>query len=65
MSHKCSVCGAAAFYDGRMGDGPVLVCGCDQGPWVNDGRGGYVSNPRNAQPVENTADNSKRRGDDR
>lgn len=28
--YVCSYCGAAAYYDGRCGDGPVLVCGCDR-----------------------------------
>jgi hypothetical protein len=22
----CSYCGAEAYYDGRCGDGPILVC---------------------------------------
>jgi hypothetical protein len=51
-NYVCSHCGAAAYYDGRCGDGPVLMCGCDKGRWVNDGRGGYYTNPRNAQAVE-------------
>lgn len=51
--YRCSVCGAEAYYDGRCGDGPVLTCGCDQGPWVDEGsRGGYHSNPRGATPVK-------------
>ncbi len=50
-NYVCSVCGAAAYYDGRCGDGPILMCGCDKGQWINDGRGGYFDNPRNAQPV--------------
>lgn len=50
----CSACGARAYYDGRCGDGPVLVCGCDKrgSRWVDDGRGGYHTNPSSAQPVE-------------
>ena len=51
-NYVCSHCGAAAYYDGRCGDGPVLMCGCDKGRWINDGRGGYYDNPRNAQAVE-------------
>ena len=49
---QCSHCGKLAYYDGRMGDGPILTCSCDKGRWINDGRGGYESNPRNAQPVK-------------
>jgi hypothetical protein len=26
--YVCSTCGASAYYDGRMGDGPILMCGC-------------------------------------
>ena len=51
--YVCSSCGAAAYYDGRCGDGPVLMCGCDKGQWIDDGRGGYHDNPKNAHPVEN------------
>lgn len=51
-NYVCSVCGAAAYYDGRCGDGPILMCGCDKGEWINDGRGGYYDNPKNAQPVQ-------------
>lgn len=40
-NYVCSHCGVGAMYDGRCGDGPVLVCGCDKGEWINDGRGGY------------------------
>jgi len=51
--YYCNRCGAAAYYDGRCGDGPILTCGCSEsGTWVDDGRGGYWSNPDNAQPVE-------------
>lgn len=39
---SCSHCGAAAYFDGRCGDGPVLLCNCDKGEWVDEGsRGGY------------------------
>ena len=63
-TYSCSNCGSAAYYDGRCGDGPILMCGCDDGPilmcgcdkrgrrWVNDGRGGYYTNPSGAEPVE-------------
>jgi hypothetical protein len=50
-NYVCSKCGAAAYYDGRCGDGPVLICECrNRGRWINDGRGGYRDN--DAQPVE-------------
>lgn len=26
----CSKCSKDAYYDGRCGDGPVLMCGCDK-----------------------------------
>jgi hypothetical protein len=53
MDHLvCSVCGAAAYYDGRCGDGAVLTCGCDRrGPRIDDGRGGYYDNPDHARPI--------------
>ncbi len=52
--YSCSVCGAEAYYDGRMGDGPVLTCGCDKrgSRHVDDGRGGYDTNPSGATPVK-------------
>ncbi len=52
--YVCSRCGAKAFYDGRCGDGPVLMCGCDRkgSVYVQDGRGGYWTNPTQAQPVK-------------
>lgn len=52
-AYSCSNCGAAAFHDGRCGDGPILMCGCDKrgARWVNDGRGGYYTNPSGAEPV--------------
>jgi hypothetical protein len=53
-SYICSHCGVAAYYDGRCGDGPVLMCDCDKGAWIDDGRGGYYANPHNAQPVKGT-----------
>lgn len=53
-NYSCSNCGAAAYYDGRCGDGPVLVCGCDKRGrrWVPDRGGGYYTNPSGAEPVE-------------
>ncbi len=53
-NYVCSNCGAGAYYDGRCGDGPILMCGCDKrgSRWVNDGRGGYHTNPSGAKPVE-------------
>lgn len=52
-SYSCSNCGASAYYDGRCGDGPILMCGCDKrgARWINDGRGGYYTNPSGAEPV--------------
>lgn len=50
-NYVCSVCGAGAYYDGRCGDGPVLMCNCDKGRWIDDGRGGYYDNPTGAQAV--------------
>ncbi len=39
--YVCNRCGAAAYYDGRCGDGPVLICGCDKrGRSYIDTRGG-------------------------
>lgn len=53
-NYKCSICGKAAYYDGRCGDGPVLMCGCDRAGsrWVDDGRGGFWTNPTGAKPVD-------------
>lgn len=28
MRYVCSQCGVECIYDGRCGDGPVLVCDC-------------------------------------
>jgi hypothetical protein len=42
MDYYCSQCGAKAYYDGRCGDGPILMCGCDKkGPPAVDTRCGY------------------------
>lgn len=51
-NYVCSRCGAGAYYDGRCGDGPILMCGCDKGQWINDGRGGYYDNPTGAAAVK-------------
>lgn len=54
-NYVCSNCGAAAYYDGRCGDGPVLTCGCDKRGRrrVNEGsRGDWYTNPSGAHPVE-------------
>lgn len=33
-TYVCSYCGEKAFFDGRCGDGPVLLCGHgDTGDW--------------------------------
>jgi hypothetical protein len=61
MSYCCSICGAAAYYDGRCGDGPILTCGCDKGQWINDGRGGYYDNPARAKPIKDTQERPKKR----
>jgi hypothetical protein len=50
--YVCRHCGKPAYYDGRMGDGPILTCGCDKGQWINDGRGGFYDNPTGAKPVQ-------------
>jgi hypothetical protein len=51
-NYICSRCGAAAYYDGRMGDSPVLMCNCDKGRWIDEGsRGGYYDNPTGAVPI--------------
>ncbi len=57
--YVCSNCGAGAYYDGRMGDGPVLVCGCDKrgSRFVQDRCGGHQTNPSGAHPVEGEAYN--------
>lgn len=26
-TYVCSACGKEAYYDGRCGDGPILMCG--------------------------------------
>jgi hypothetical protein len=37
----CSKCKAPCYYDGRMGDGPILMCKCnvvEDAYWANDRR---------------------------
>lgn len=63
MDWHCSNCGAPAYYDGRCGDGPVLMCGCDKGAWIDDGRGGYTDNPTGAKPIEGKHRKKKKKGD--
>ncbi len=62
-NYVCSVCGAGAYYDGRMGDGPVLVCGCDRigSRYVKDRIGGYHTNPTGARPVDGRWETPKKR----
>jgi len=52
----CSECGEWAYYDGRCGDPPVLLCGCDQkGPVIEDSRSGSISQyypAATAQPIK-------------
>lgn len=49
-NYVCSRCGSGAYYDGRCGDGPVLMCKC-VGTWVDDGRGGYMHPRGNAKAI--------------
>lgn len=50
---KCSNCGQECYYDGRCGDGPVLICKCTKRKrWINDGRGGYEVYANDAHPIE-------------
>lgn len=50
--YKCNLCGAGAYYDGRCGDGPILMCGCDkQKKWHVDpqtGKAVIVDSPAQA-----------------
>lgn len=40
-TYVCSHCGRDAYFDGRCGDLPVLLCGCDKvGSPYYDGRCG-------------------------
>jgi len=48
----CSHCNASAYYDGRCGDPPILMCGCDKSVWIDDGRGGYPAPTTDAKPVK-------------
>ena len=27
---KCSKCNTSCYYDGRCGDGPILMCNCNE-----------------------------------
>jgi hypothetical protein len=61
--YECSNCGATAYYDGRCGDGPVLMCECrNKGRWIDDGRGGYRDNPH--RPVPSNENNDRWGRDD-
>jgi len=53
-NYVCSCCGAKAYYDGRYGDGPVLMCECvsPENSWsVPDRFGTWDGNYCNAEPV--------------
>lgn len=53
-NYVCSQCGAPAYYDGRCGDGPVLMCECvsqRNTRWIDDGRGGYAIYRGNPEPI--------------
>lgn len=51
-NYACPICGTPAYYDGRCGDGPILVCKCrHRGPAVRDRDGGTYY-PNAPQPVE-------------
>lgn len=51
MRYVCNKCGKAAYYDGRCGDGPILMCGHgypykavpedDNAPYRDHGYDGY------------------------
>lgn len=69
-NYVCSNCGTQAHYDSRCSDTPILMCGCHRrgSRWINDGRGGYATNPSNAVPVEGESyqnDNDLRWDNDR
>ena len=51
MRYSCSHCGAEAYFDGRCGDGPVLVCGCDRPITVQDRFGPESIATTDARPV--------------
>lgn len=50
--YHCSECGEPAYYDGRCGDGPILVCECRKhGELVDEGsRGTYIAYTARAVP---------------
>lgn len=51
MRYVCSHCGSGAYYDGRCGDGPVLVCGCDRKRRVTDRFGTAYIPTTDAKPI--------------
>lgn len=66
-NYVCSNCGSAAYYDGRCGDGPVLMCNCAKrgSRKVDEGsRGIWYTNPSGAEPVENESYNDPDAYDD-
>lgn len=61
-NYCCNICGAAAYYDGRCGDGPILMCGCDKigSEYVPDRCGGYHTNPTGAKPVRGESSSNRK-----
>ena len=55
-TYVCSLCGAGAYHDGRCGDGPILMCGCDkQKKWYVDpasGESKIATSPATAIPKD-------------
>jgi hypothetical protein len=37
------------------------MCGCDQGEWIDDGRGGYYDNPTGAKPTKEPSGRKRKR----
>ena len=59
MEYVCNKCGKDAYFDGRCGDGLILVCGCDKkGEPQFDARAGSVDVYYNtdAKPVPKDVD---------
>lgn len=53
MTYVCPVCGTEAYYDGRCGDGPILLCKCrGRSKFFDDGRGGYEVYERDITPIK-------------
>ncbi len=48
--YECSTCGSSAYYDGRCGDGPILMCNCG-GQAVKSHDSFYGSRPRKTREV--------------